>query len=172
MNKLLIVPAFCLTICACSTSKYHDRDQENPAYYEGTGIPITDHFSVGGLGRANLQTPPSTGGSAAEALIESGISLAAYPDYYRPSTISGTCLIGDVPLEQVPCRHIQVQLTDANGLVIGTTETNESGLFAFRVIKEKVYYLNIASERYSPIDEKSAPFMMGANVILRVRSKR
>jgi len=172
MNRPLIVSAFCLLMCACATSKYHDRDRTNPAYYEGTGIPITDNFSVGGLGRGDLQTPPVTGGSAAEALIESGISLAAYPDYYRPSTISGTCVIGDVPLEQVPCRHMQIQLIDAKGTVIGTTETNDSGLFAFRVIKEKVYYLTVASERYSPIDEKSAPLMMGANVILRVRSKR
>ncbi|MBK7889782.1 MAG: hypothetical protein IPJ84_02735 [Bdellovibrionales bacterium] len=172
MNRLLIISVFCLFACACATSKYHDRDRENPAYYEGTGIPITDSLSVGGLGRAGLQTPPVTGGSAAEALIESGISLAAYPDYYRSSTISGTCVIGDVPLEQVPCRHVKVQLADAKGAIVGTTETNDSGLFAFRVIKEKVYYLNVASERYSLIDEKSAPLMMGANVILRLRSKR
>ena len=119
MNRLLIISVFCLFACACATSKY--RDRESPAYYEGTGIPITDNFSVGGLGRANLQTPPVTGGSAAEALIESGISLAAYPDYYRSSTISGTCVIGDVPLEQVPCRHVKVQVADAKGAVVGTT---------------------------------------------------
>ena len=172
MNRLLIISVFCLFACACATSKYHDRDRENPAYYEGTGIPITDSLSVGGLGRADLQTPPVTGGSAAEALIESGISLAAYPDYYRSSTISGTCVIGDVPLEQVPCRHVKVQLADAKGAIVGPTETNDSGLFAFRVIKEKVYYLSVVSERYSLIDEKSAPLMMGANVILRLRSKR
>ena len=168
----MIIPAFCFLACACATSKYHDRDRENPAYYEGTGIPITDSLSVGGLGRAGLQTPPVTGGSAAEALIESGISLAAYPDYYRSSTISGTCVIGDVPLEQVPCRHMQIQLVDANGTVVGTTETNDSGLFAFRVIKEKVYFLRLANERYSLIDERSGPLMMGANVVLRARSKR
>lgn len=83
-----------LVFSGCATSKYNDSDKTNPAYYEGTGVAVTDKASVTGISINPNQLPIDLGGNGAtESLVESAISLAAYPDYYKPSTIRGTCFI-------------------------------------------------------------------------------
>ncbi len=165
-----------LLLSACATAHYHDRALNNPQYYEGTGIPVTDRFSVGSGagGGTKLHTPPlNTGaGSATEAIIESGISLFAYPDYYKPSSISGTCYFGSSILEHVPCHHVRVVLLDENLKAIGNTDTNDAGEFAFFVKKDKLYFLVLDDPRFTLAGtDRLGPFTMGAKIIMNGERK-
>ncbi|HMN67813.1 MAG TPA: hypothetical protein PKC28_04665 [Bdellovibrionales bacterium] len=156
-----------IVIQGCAKDHYHDRATDDPRYHEGQGIPVTDSVGVGGKTKAYNITPTSGGaGAAAIGLIESGIALAAYPDYYKPSTISGVCLIGQERISQTPCRNIGLDLVDAAGKVVGSTTTDGNGHYAFYVKKDKNYTLKVTGDRYKPAREISKFLKMGARVEL------
>jgi hypothetical protein len=169
--KSILVGLTALSTLACAQKTYLDRDKDNPNYYEGQGVPVTDNLSAGGIYHSFNITPQS--GSATDAvvgLIESGVSLALNPGYYQPSTIGGTCIIGESTLSQVPCRHTLIELLDDSGKPVSTTSCNGSGQFAFYVKKDKSYGLRPADPRYS-IASTDIPngLKMGETVILHVK---
>lgn len=159
-----------LVLCAaCATEKSFDKDKTNPAYYEGTGVPISDSTAIKTPQSDPNTLPPQNNkaGDAVGGLIGSGATLAAYPDYYKTSTIRGTCLInGGSALENVPCRRVHMALLDEQGVVIGRTEANNSGQFAFFVKKDKTYHLKITDSQLIVAPTDPISFSMGDEVTL------
>ena len=152
----------------CAQKKYLDRDINNPDYHEGTGIAVTDNVGVGGVSKSSNVTPLSySTKDAMMGLIESGISLAAYPNYYKASTIRGSCVLGDSLLTQTPCRNLKIELIDESGKSVSAANCNEFGQFAFYVKKNKSYKLRLAESKYT-LDSKDGGLdhRMGANIIV------
>jgi hypothetical protein len=178
MEKLsfntITIMLFVLTFSACATSKYNDRDKTNPAYYEGTGIAVTDSAGVTGIDKNPNQLPPPDRGSkgATEGLVESAVSLATYPDYYKASTIRGTCIISsdELTFVSVPARHLHIALLDSGEKVVGQSETNDSGQFAFYVKRDKIYFIRILDQGYRLLGDKK-PLTMGSEVTFRLIKK-
>lgn len=169
-----LIPIFILAMltmyaASCAHDKYGDRDRTDPRYYEGTGVAVSDSASVSALQKNPNQLPPPDHGpdAATGSLIESAISLVAYPDYYKQSTIHGACIYKvDSSIARVPCRHMHLNLVSADGKTLGRTETNENGEFAFYVVKDKIYFLVLDSSRYKLAEEDRRPLSMGADVTL------
>lgn len=155
-------------ISSCASPKYHDREAKAPAYQEGSGVAISDQNTISGRNPPTKESAYSNSATnAVSGLLEAGIALAASPNYYKPSTIRGTCVIGEAALTQVPCRHLTIELRDAANVAVGETSTDESGQFAFYVKKAKIYRLQLATVSYQLTPEDAAKtYTMGATVVL------
>lgn len=168
--KNLFILTLVLFALACATQKSYDRDKENPRYYEGMGIPLSDHVKIQPGSKSKMKTDPSqvnTKSVALEHLVHAGATWAMYPDYYHKSTISGTCMIQleNHPLAKAPCRNAEVVLIDSNEKVLGQTSLNNKGEFAFWVKKDKLYYLKVKTMG-NLRDKKWGPYSRSDQVAL------
>jgi hypothetical protein len=162
---------FLLTIllAACSATSHADRDTKLPEYYAQKEAPLGAPAI-----KPNQQTPYlNSSEEAITSLIATGFSLAAYPGYYRKSSITGKCVItveGSSSL-QTPCVNTEILLF-SQGAKEGAKEltrmtTNASGEFAFLVKRDKSYAITIDSPKYK-LPNRRGPVVMGDDVVLKV----
>lgn len=110
----------------------------------------------------------------ATALVLGGIGLAANPEYYKSTAISGKCSI--IPdkeaLIQIPCKEdVQIVLRDSKGKEVARS-TPQSGEFAFRVNKNDKYQLTVDTQRFVLTNENLKSLGIGDSVVVKLKKKK
>lgn len=157
--RCFILLVFLTFLGSCVSARF-DRDFYNETYHRGKHTPAS----------ALVENGPGGQETAAVAAGIGAATLAANPDYYKKTTITGRCVFatGKHLAFDVPCHNTTIVLTDADGEEVARVAVN-GGRFAIPLDVDRAYTLDVVANRFSLKAPRNV--RMGDTLYLRLVEK-